>query len=160
LPLAEIKLSTHSKVKRNKSKDKHNKSKDKHNKSKDKHNKSKDKHKYGCLQIRHKRDKETSSSQSYYKPSQYVHLMLFYRGNKYISEARQINKCSKRVDMNSISKSDSKLYLSVPNISGDVAMTHHKQSFHKLPMKFESNVNYEVLMQYKSKNKKNKRKEI
>jgi hypothetical protein len=142
LPLAEIKLSTNSKVKRNK---------------------SKDKHKYGCLQVRHKRDKENPTSQSYYKPSQYVHLILFYRGNKYISEARQIKKYRKRVDMSSISKSDSKLYLSVPNISGDVAMTHHKQSFHKLPMKFESSVNYNInqrSVQHKSKNQQNKRKEI
>jgi hypothetical protein len=146
LPLAEIKLSTHSKVKRNKSKEK-----------------IKDKHKYGCLQVRHKRDKETPSSQSYYKPSQYVHFILLYRENKYISEARQIKKYRKRVDMSSISKSDSKLYLSVPNVSGDVAMTHHKQSFHKLPMKFESSVNYSISqrsVQNKSKNQKNKRKEI
>jgi hypothetical protein len=65
--------------------------------------------------------------------------------------------------MSSISKSDSKLYLSVPNISGDVAMTHHKQSFHKLPMKFESSVNYNInqrSVQHKSKNQQNKRKEI
>jgi hypothetical protein len=47
--------------------------------------------------------------------------------------------------MSCVSKSDSKIALSTPNLSEEVAKIHQKQSFHKLPKKFESSINSEVV---------------
>lgn len=81
------------------------------------------------------------------------------------------------------SKSDSKIALSIPNLSEEVSKIHQKQCFHKLPKKFEISTNSEVVYtepnfedkenlieqfynishdsaQYKRANQQTKRKEI
>lgn len=56
MPLAEIRLNTDNKIKQSK---------------------NKDKHKHGCLQVKHKKDKENHNSEGILKPLQYVDNDLF-----------------------------------------------------------------------------------